>query len=84
MSRAMTTRRWANDAKGNFELFERAALYNKITLFLYLVAIRTVDPYADENVYDYDMVYIPATSAYYVIGGYSGGRLSEDLAQIAS
>ena len=29
-----------------------------------------------EYVAYYDMVYVPATSAYYVIGGYSGGFLS--------
>ena len=34
-------------------------------------------PYGAEYVAYYDMVYIPATSAYYVIGGYDGGRLSQ-------
>ena len=33
-------------------------------------------PYGAEFIVDYDMVYIPATSAYYVIGGYGGGYLS--------
>ena len=32
-------------------------------------------PYGDEYVYNYDMVYVPATSAYYVIGGYDGSEL---------
>ena len=32
-------------------------------------------PYGDGYVNSYDMVYIPATSAYYVIGGYDGTRL---------
>ena len=33
-------------------------------------------PYAAGFIVDYDMVYIPATSAYYVIGGNDGGDLS--------
>ena len=33
-------------------------------------------PYGAEYVAYYDMVYIPATSAYYVIGGYNGEFLS--------
>ena len=33
-------------------------------------------PYAAGLIVDYEMVYVPATSAYYVIGGYDGGDLS--------
>ena len=33
-------------------------------------------PYGAEFFSEYEMVYVPATSAYYVIGGYSGGSLS--------
>ena len=33
-------------------------------------------PYGTYVAY-YDMVYVPATSAYYVIGGYDGGSLSQ-------
>ena len=34
-------------------------------------------PYGVGFVAYYDMVYVPATSAYYVIGGYDGGSLSQ-------
>ena len=34
-------------------------------------------PYGDEFVFYYDMVYVPATSAYYVVGGFSGRFLSK-------
>ena len=33
-------------------------------------------PYGAEF-WGFDMVYVPATSAYYVIGGYDGGSLSQ-------
>ena len=34
-------------------------------------------PYSSGSVAFYDMVFIPATSAYYVIGGWDGQNLSE-------
>ena len=37
-------------------------------------------PYAVDWIAYYDMVYVPATSAYYVIGGYDGGSAISTIA----
>ena len=37
-------------------------------------------PYAAEYVVEYDMVYVPATSAYYVIGGFADEQTVSTIA----